>query len=403
MRFPTALVAVVVAVLAAAAPASAGTLISTGPESISFFAGKGEANDMVVSWSADRVVFADNGATFETAPDSCGGQGTHVVTCPPVGGIAIQLYDSSDANADKRLRIDTAPGFVPDSPSGNYFIAGGGGDDQIDLSRMMASGAVYGGDGDDLMTGSAGRFSLLSGDTGDDIVRSGGAAQTTFDTRMRGDGADTYVGGAGVDIINYTLRGGPVHVTPSHGADDGEAGERDNVGAVERVITWIGADRIRTASAVGLQLDAGPGDDVLVGGPGDDVLSPGYGVVPGSHERLGDADILRGGPGRDTVSYNARSIGTTYPVVVSQNGRADDGYAGEHDNIADDIEVIEGARLDDNIVGGPAANTLRGFNGQDKIYARGGGRDVVDCGRGYDLAVVDASDRVIDCEVVRTG
>jgi hypothetical protein len=40
--------------------------------------------------------------------------------------------------------------------------------------------------------------------------------------------------------------------------------------------------------------------------------------------------------------------------------------------------------------------------GNDKIYARDGGNDEINCGAGNDVAIVDATeDAVIDCEVVR--
>ena len=43
-------------------------------------------------------------------------------------------------------------------------------------------------------------------------------------------------------------------------------------------------------------------------------------------------------------------------------------------------------------------------NGRDRIYARDGHRDEINCGAGRDLAVVDkAEDGVYDCEVVRVS
>jgi Ca2+-binding RTX toxin-like protein len=83
------------------------------------------------------------------------------------------------------------------------------------------------------------------------------------------------------------------------------------------------------------------GNDTLVGGHGEDVLIGGKGN-----------DKLRGGPGRD------------------------------HFNMRDGVQLAA--------------------PGNDKIYARDGGKDEINCGTGNDVAIVDASeDGVYDCEVVR--
>lgn len=81
-------------------------------------------------------------------------------------------------------------------------------------------------------------------------------------------------------------------------------------------------------------------------------------------------------------------------------------------------DVLIGGRGADILIGGKGRDTLRGgpgrdsFNmrngvqlaapGRDKIYARDGGNDEINCGAGKDIAIVDASeDGVYDCEVVR--
>ncbi len=82
-------------------------------------------------------------------------------------------------------------------------------------------------------------------------------------------------------------------------------------------------------------------------------------------------------------------------------------------------DLLVGGRGADLLIGGKGADKLRGgpgrdgFNmrngvplaapGKDKIYARDGGNDEINCGAGKDIAIVDASeDGVYDCEVVRT-
>jgi Ca2+-binding RTX toxin-like protein len=103
----------------------------------------------------------------------------------------------------------------------------------------------------------------------------------------------------------------------------------------------------------------GPGNDRILAGDGDDLVCAGPDadrVVggPGNDRLLGEAgnDILFGGPGNDQI--NPRS------------GR-------------------------DRVVAGP---------GNDRIVSRDSRRDVIDCGPGRDVAIVDAVDRMRRCETV---
>ncbi|MGD9572780.1 MAG: beta-propeller fold lactonase family protein [Thermoleophilia bacterium] len=63
-------------------------------------------------------------------------------------------------------------------------------------------------------------------------------------------------------------------------------------------------------------------------------------------------------------------------------------------------DVIRGHRGDDVLIGGRGRDRLIGGPGDDRIHARDGARDVVRCGPGRDLALVDAGDRVRGCERV---
>ena len=65
--------------------------------------------------------------------------------------------------------------------------------------------------------------------------------------------------------------------------------------------------------------------------------------------------------------------------------------------------MVAGHEGDDQLNGGFDADVLAGGDGNDRLIARAGGRDVVDCGPGQDLAYVDRGDRVVGCERVRRG
>jgi hypothetical protein len=115
------------------------------------------------------------------------------------------------------------------------------------------------------------------------------------------------------------------------------------------------------------------------------------------------------------VTYEDR----TSPVSVTLDGVANDGEAGERDNVLPDVEVIvgglvgddlvgdaadnsvEGGRGDDLIEGARGADTLVGEDGADLVQARDGQKDDVACADGSDLAIADDhGDKLIECETV---
>jgi RTX calcium-binding nonapeptide repeat (4 copies) len=146
------------------------------------------------------------------------------------------------------------------------------------------------------------------------------------------------------------------------------------------------------------------GNDRITGLAGNDVLDGG----PGS-------DDLAGGSGRDAVSY-ATSAGA---VEVTIDDLANDGQAGEQDNVQTDVEdlfggpgpdrltgsaganTIDGGGGDDRIVGGAGTDALFGGDGDDRIESLDGRTDRVECGAGDDGVIADEQDLVdANCEIV---
>jgi Ca2+-binding RTX toxin-like protein len=190
-----------------------------------------------------------------------------------------------------------------------------------------------------------------------------------------GDGADV-ISAAGLATIPATLMGGAGSDTLTGGADDDS-------------------------------IDGGADNDVLNGGAGDDTLGGDDG-----------ADVFNGGDGIDTVTYGSRTA-PTYSI----DGVANDGAAGEGDNIAPDVEnVTASAAATDTvsiagsggpnrlvvtqgkgtIVGGAGADVLEGGPQDDVIDARDGTADVVTCGGGSDTVYADTVDSVSPtCEAVQ--
>ena len=61
---------------------------------------------------------------------------------------------------------------------------------------------------------------------------------------------------------------------------------------------------------------------------------------------------------------------------------------------------VDGTARNDILRGRPPFDIIKGYGGNDTIYARDGLRDRIDCGSGLDTAYVDAIDFVVHCERV---
>ena len=256
------------------------------------------------------------------------------------------------------------------------------------------------GDGDDRLEHST-AGGAIGGGPGDDDIR----VTTAHYALTGGPGADRMDATGALDAsVSYADRTEAVTVRLNGLADDGEAGEGDNViGAVTNLTGGAGSD-VLEAGAAGSGLFGGDGADRLVGSPERDTLSGGAGddeLIAGDGDDFlsgeGGADVFRGGPGIDEVSYN----GAQDPLRLTIGGGADDGTAGEGDDIGDDVENLTGGDGDDLLVGSDGPNrlyggfgldVLRGLGGPDRLIGWGDG-DELDAGAGRDVLEAGARDR----------
>ena len=106
------------------------------------------------------------------------------------------------------------------------------------------------------------------------------------------------------------------------------------------------------------------------------------------------------GPWTDRIAFNGRDV-AWQPVQPEEQGCSQPGTTGD-DYLAggDGSDVVCGGAGDDEIVGGPGSDVLRGGDGNDLLDARDGAPDVVDGGSGFDTALVDHGDRVVNIEDV---
>jgi len=319
----------------------------------------------------------------------------------------------------------------------------------IDELRVNTDGSrIDLGAGNDTMhLASAGCFdATVSGGAGNDaIVQDSGKDQSCSLIWDGGTGADR-ANGSHV-IVSYADRTAPVSVTAGDGANDGEAGEGDDVGAVSSITGGAGDDTIKatmrgngslvggggndtltgagnidggagndtlTGTSAENSIQGGTGDDVLRGNGGDDALNGGLdhdqlfgGSGDDSLSSLGSG-LLDGGPGDDTFasSYphgpqtfsggpgkDAWSNGYGKSVRVTLNDRADDGPRGQRDNVLG-IETVFVAS--GQLIGSDRSEDLR--IGVGFIDGRGGddvvrGTGLLRGGAGKDRITVEASDR----------
>lgn len=215
---------------------------------------------------------------------------------------------------------------------------------------------VTGTPGNDRIRGSNGADTIDAG-AGDDRVRAFGGddvvnGQAGRDRVYGNDGNDTLNGVQGADRLygnagDDTLRG-----------DTANAGDRVSR---DRLFGGRGSDRLFGGDGID-RLHGGDGNDSSEGQGGRDLMSGGTGD-----------DTQRGGPGDDLIFAN---VG----VDVTYGGAGDD--------------VLWALAPAD--VPLPGVDTLRGEEGNDRFRLRDGEADVVNCGPGADVALLDRVDVIED-------
>jgi len=187
-------------------------------------------------------------------------------------------------------------------------------------------------------------------------------------------------------------------------ADDGAAGEGDNVlGAITGITGGSGND-VLEAGPNASGLFGGAGHDTLTGSPRGDTINAGEGddtVAAGNGndylEGSAGTDDLGGGAGFDEASY----AGATVPLQLSIGDGPNDGAAGENDDIRDDVEALAGGSRNDVLIGTAGANRLIAYGGRDVLRGGAGEDELIgwddgdelDAGPGFDRVQTGARDR----------
>ena len=206
--------------------------------------------------------------------------------------------------------------------NGNDFLKGGSGADYL-----------FGGFGNDTVSyensnlrvevglnGGTGAHGHASGDILSSIenligsryndVLTGNDADNFFNG---GAGADTILGGGGIDTASYSLSDSSVTIDLARSAASGGHATGDELENIENITGSEFNDRITGDHNINL-LSGGGGDDYIRGGKGDDRLIGGDGndILVGG---VG-ADSLDGGEGTDTASYSNSNSEITINLIT---------------------------------------------------------------------------------------
>jgi Ca2+-binding RTX toxin-like protein len=317
----------------------------------------GPGNDLMQAGAGDDTMFGD----------------------PETGDQSVHGNDSLQGGAGDDLILGMGGNDALFGDEGADTLAGGAGDDRLYggegndtlgatfalnesvISRESGNDFMQGGGGDDVLNGGPGEFVFNRGSLFHPVESEREASP---------NGSDTLLGGSGTDTVTYANRLPAVSIAIDNLANDGSVGEHDMVGQDVEAVTGGSGDDVLKAGALGVSLDGGPGNDVLIGGRGNDTLS-------GGTDDEG-ADTLTGGAGNDKLT----------------GGGAEDRLRGSEGD-----DRIDGGSGSDYMDGGPGADELQGASGADILRSRSTGPDNDRCGRGLDLVILGKGTEVGgDCE-----
>lgn len=234
-------------------------------------------------------------------------------------------------------------------------MTGTSGDDRI--SGTAKRDVIAAAEGNDVVDARGGR-DIVCGGRGNDAL-TGGAGS---DELSGGAGDDRLRGGAGLDYAVYEDSPGGVRADLARGSATGWG--TDAFQAMEALIGSRKSDTFRGSGRANYLAGLEGADDISAGA-GNDYIDGGRG-----------GDRLKGGDGFDTVDFFFSRQGVT-ANLASGNAR---GYG--RDRISN-VEDLDGSRFRDVLIGNASPNWIRGFGGDDTIFA-GAGRDRAEGGSGDD-------------------
>src|SRR5262247_1581440 len=248
-------------------------------------------------------------------------------------------------------------------------VFGQGGNDTITLDESngaLPAAQLFGGAGNDVLTGGSGADQLFGG-AGNDILNGKGGNDLLFG----GAGNDTLIGGAGDDQVFGEAGNDRMIWNPGDGSDLFEGGDAIDTATTENlVLNANGGDDTITAGnglagLIKLTIDGGAGNDTITGGDGNDTLIGGdcnhtINGGRGSDTALlgagddtfvwnpGDgSDVVEGQDGTDTLVFNGSNVGEKISISAN-HGRVS--LVRDVGNVTMDVNGVEHIQL--NALGG---------------------------------------------------
>jgi Ca2+-binding RTX toxin-like protein len=291
-----------------------------------------------------RTVITVNGQTSVVNIDPSqpvtinGLDGADRITVTGYHGVTIFGGRLNDPLVGTKDSTDTlSGGDGPDFIDGGFFsdqIKGNGGNDTL-----------HGGGREDTVSGGSGNDQIFGDESNDTLNGDGGN-----DTLVGGDNSGLLVGGWGSDVlrdgrVDYSGSTARITLTDDGVANDGPAGENDNIGNLNEIRTGSGNDYINVEhSQFNCDIFSGAGNDLIVGTTQDDEINSGSGddcVIA-----LAGKDTINGGIGDDLLYGNE---GDDWIVASDKTGH-DTIFAGTGNNtiICDGIDkIVPGGGHDD--------------------------------------------------------
>jgi Ca2+-binding RTX toxin-like protein len=310
-------------------------------------------NTIVTSRDAAGNILVNGGAVAIT-----GGRAT-------VANTALIEVFGQDGN--DTLTLDETNGALPAAfmfgGAGNDTLTGGSGNDE--LFGGSGNDTLLGKGGNDLLFGGSGNDTLIGGTGDDQMFGESGNDRMIWnpgegtDLMEGGDGNDTAEvnGGNGAETFSLVANGSRVRfdrLTPAPFSLD--------IGTTENfVLNMNGGDDVFTAgnglaNLIQVTVDGGAGNDTITGGDGNDTLLGGDGndVIAGGRGNdlliggAGDdtfiwnpgdgSDTVEGGAGTDTLLFNGANVNENINITAN-HGRVK--FTRDVANIAMDINGIE--------------------------------------------------------------
>jgi hypothetical protein len=336
----------------AAAPAALGSEVHVTGTMI-VFTGTGQDDTVQVKTNtSNNTVFTQ---TDLTAGSGC--TGTTTVTCPGVpSGISAITADlgAGDDDLAAFTQFCPQPSLCSTLALPLTVTAGPGDDTVIGGNR---DDTLSGGEGDDYLYGGPGN-DTLDGGAGNDIFL---ADPGTFGLLAGTPGTNSYVGGPGIDAIEYASQSpnpNGVTVTLNGLADDGPGNDNvqvDDVFTTQPTGIYSGVSGSFSTVDTNDHVTGDAGDNLIITGPGDDVVDGGAGFdtydTGAGNDTIdaqdGNAERIDCGDGNDTVTKDdfdvAEGCETVHSSPALQSDLDGDGVARPADCNDQDPAIHPGA------------------------------------------------------------